>query len=108
MTEAAVSYADKDDHIRNAVRQFIDDLAAPACLARGERDHAVEHVEPEPQIAKSNSDNQQCRHGLPLPETERPSGRGNKRRIGDQVRMNAMADTETNRGFSSLAKDVGD
>ena len=69
MTQAAVSDACKDDDIGNAIGQLIHDLAGAAGLAQSQRDHAVEHVEPKPQITQPNSGNQQCWKSLSLPKT---------------------------------------
>ncbi len=56
---AAVRNAGKDQDIRNAIRQIVQDFATPARFAGSEGDHAVEHVAPEAQIAETGREKQE-------------------------------------------------
>src|SRR5437762_2031174 len=69
--QSAVGDADKNDYVRNAVGQIVQDLAAPTRLACRDRDHSIEHVEPEPQITKQRRDNQEPSTLSLFPKTNR-------------------------------------
>ena len=51
--------ADENHHVGNAIRQIVHDFAAEAGLPGGDRNHAVEHVEPKPEITKKRRDDEQ-------------------------------------------------
>src|SRR5262245_29465282 len=58
MTKAAMRDADENQNIRNAIGQIIQNFPAPTGFPRRERDHAIEHVEPESQVTESRTQNQ--------------------------------------------------
>jgi hypothetical protein len=70
MHPAAVRCPDKNEHVRNPVRQIIDDLTPPARLAGGERNHSIKHVAPEPEEAKQRRGHQKERMVANTPETD--------------------------------------
>src|SRR5205823_6690807 len=57
--QSAVRDADKNDYVRNSIRQIVQNFTALARLACRDRDHSVEHVEPEPQITKQRRNDQE-------------------------------------------------
>src|SRR5207249_4434114 len=57
--QSAVGDAYENDDVRNSIRQIVQNFAAPARFTRRDRDHSIEHVEPEPQITKQRRDNQE-------------------------------------------------
>jgi hypothetical protein len=56
-----VGDAGEDEHIGDAVRQVVEDFPAPAGLARRQRDHPVQHVQPQSHVAEQRGDDQQPR-----------------------------------------------
>ena len=70
--QAAVGDADENDDVGNAIGQIIQDFAAPARLVRGDRDHAVEHVEPKPQITKQRRNDEQPTARVPISKSKSP------------------------------------
>ena len=46
----------ENENVRDPVGQVVQDLAAEAGSPGGERDHPVEHVEPEPDVAEDGPD----------------------------------------------------
>ncbi len=61
---AAVRKAYKNDDVRNAIGQIIQNFPPPGCLSRGYRHHAVEHVQPQSQITKQWPDDEKQRISL--------------------------------------------
>ena len=58
MHPATVPSADKNEHVGNAIGKIVQHFAAPACLARCEGDHPIEHIAPKAQIAEQRRDDQ--------------------------------------------------
>ena len=56
--QSAMRNTDKNHDVGNEIRQIVQDFTTAARLSCGERDQAVEHVEPEPQITKKRRDNE--------------------------------------------------
>src|SRR5262245_15796736 len=56
--QSTVRNSDENHDIGNAIRQIVQNFTTAAGLASCERDQAVEHVEPEPQIAKKRSNDE--------------------------------------------------
>jgi hypothetical protein len=56
-----VGNAGEYQHVRNAVGQIVEDLAACARLVRRERHHAVEHVEPQADVAEKRRNEEKPR-----------------------------------------------
>jgi hypothetical protein len=50
---------DENQDVGNAIGQVVEDFTTAARLSPSERDQAVEHVEPEPQITKKRRDDEQ-------------------------------------------------
>jgi hypothetical protein len=47
---------DENQDVGNAIGQVVEDFTAAARLSPGERDQAVKHIEPKPQITKERRD----------------------------------------------------
>ena len=56
--QPAVRNPDENHDVGNAIGQIVQDFTTAARLPRRERDQAVEHVEPEPQITKKRRDDE--------------------------------------------------
>src|ERR1700719_62146 len=57
--QPAVRDANENDDVGNAVGQIVQNFATDARLLRSDRDHSIEHADPEPQIAKQRRNNQE-------------------------------------------------
>jgi hypothetical protein len=53
-----VRNADENHNVGNSIWQIVQDFTTAARLPRLKGDHAVEHVEPEPQITKKRRDDE--------------------------------------------------
>src|SRR6476660_8800410 len=103
--QTAVCNPDKNHDVRNAIGQIVQDFTASTRLLRRERDLTVEHIEPEPQIAKERRNNEQPTSRARFPKTNCSDQRRYDRQIRNRIGMNSATHTPPRSSNSSSPKD---